>query len=152
MDDRRISEADVDGGRAVDAVERPLERGHPELAGLLGPCLHVRLVDLHDVGSGGEQIDDLVMDGAGVGQRQFGGAFVVVVLGLLGHRERPRHRDLDRTAGVGAQELDVADLYRGFRSTGPTTRGTGLGSPLRSSAVPGLSISTPESAVANRFE
>ena len=39
-----------------------------------------------------------------------------------------------------------------IRSIGPTTRGTGLGWPLRSSAVPGLSMSTPASAVANRFE
>ncbi len=39
-----------------------------------------------------------------------------------------------------------------LRLTGPTTRGTGFGWPLRSSAVPGLSISTPSSAVAKRLE
>ena len=38
------------------------------------------------------------------------------------------------------------------RRIGPVTRGTGLGWPLRSSAVPGLSMSTPSRAVANRFE
>ena len=38
------------------------------------------------------------------------------------------------------------------RRIGPVTRGTGFGCPLRSSAVPGLSMSTPSSAVANRLE
>src|SRR3954469_2304475 len=38
------------------------------------------------------------------------------------------------------------------RRIGPTTRGTGFGWPLRSSAVPGLSTSTPSSAVAKRYE
>ena len=34
----------------------------------------------------------------------------------------------------------------------PTTRGTGFGCPERSSALPGLSMSTPSSAVAKRLE
>src|SRR5437667_1377191 len=38
------------------------------------------------------------------------------------------------------------------RSIFPVMRGTGFGWPERSSAVPGLSRSTPSSAVANRFE
>jgi len=38
------------------------------------------------------------------------------------------------------------------RRIGPVTRGTGFGWPLRSSAVPGLSTSTPSSAVANLLE
>ena len=38
------------------------------------------------------------------------------------------------------------------RLIGPVTRGTGTGSPLRSSAVPWLSRSTPSSAVAKRLE
>ena len=38
------------------------------------------------------------------------------------------------------------------RRIGPVTRGTGFGDPLRSSAVPGWSMSTPSSAVANRLE
>ena len=36
----------------------------------------------------------------------------MVVLGLLRHRERPRHGDLDAALGHGAQELHVADLDR----------------------------------------
>jgi hypothetical protein len=39
-----------------------------------------------------------------------------------------------------------------LRRTLPATRGTGLGWPERSSAVPGLSMSTPSSAVAKRLE
>src|SRR5258708_2389226 len=38
-----------------------------------------------------------------------------------------------------------------LRRIRPTMRGTGFGCPERSSAVPGLSRSTPSSAVANRF-
>jgi hypothetical protein len=38
------------------------------------------------------------------------------------------------------------------RRIGPTTRGTGFSWPVRSSATPGLSRSTPSSAVAKRFE
>jgi hypothetical protein len=55
-------------------------------------------------------------------------------------------------AGVLAQELHVAHLHRVAALISPTTRGTGTGSPLRSSAVPLLSMSTPSSAVAKRFE
>ena len=76
----------------VDAVERAVERREPVLARLLGPRLHVGLVDLHDVGAGGEEVVDLVVDGAGVGQRELGVRLVVVVLGLLRHRERARAR------------------------------------------------------------
>src|SRR4029079_16514632 len=39
-----------------------------------------------------------------------------------------------------------------LRRTFPVTRGTGIGLPLRLSAEPGFSVSTPSSAVANRFE
>jgi len=39
-----------------------------------------------------------------------------------------------------------------LRRTFPVTRGTGLGWPERSSAMPGLSMSTPSSAVAKRLE
>ena len=38
------------------------------------------------------------------------------------------------------------------RRIGPVIRGTGFGCPLRPSSVPGLSMSTPSSAVANRLE
>ena len=61
MNDRRVAEADMHGGRALDAFERAVQRLQPILARLIGPGLHVRLIDLHDVGAGGEQILDLLV-------------------------------------------------------------------------------------------
>ena len=52
---------------------------------------------------------------------------------------------------AGVHQVDILKIGRS-RLIGPATRGTGLGWPVRSSAVPGLSISTPESAVAIRLE
>ena len=59
VDDRGVAEADVHDGRADHAVERPVERLQPELPGRLRARLHVRLVDLDDVGAGREQVLDL---------------------------------------------------------------------------------------------
>ena len=73
----------VDGGHAV-VSRRP------------GSRLEVRLVDLHDVGPGGEEVGDLGGDGIGERHRHVLVAGVVVVLGLLGHREGTGDRDLDR--------------------------------------------------------
>ena len=55
---------------------------------------------------------DLGVDGGGVGERALRVVLVVVVLGLLGHRERARHGDLGPAVGVGLQELEVAHLHR----------------------------------------
>ena len=126
--------------------------GTPYLRGLVRPGLQVGLVELDDVGPGREQVLDLLVDRLGVAEGRLLGARVVVVLGLLGHGERARHGDLDGPAGVRAQELQVSVSTAWRRRIGPTIRGTGFGCPLRSSAVPGLSMSTPSSAVANRLE
>jgi hypothetical protein len=67
-----VAEADVDGGRAGVAVERGGERLAAVLARLLGPRLHVRLVDLDDVGAGREQVADLGVDRGGVVERELG--------------------------------------------------------------------------------
>ena len=64
VDQRRVPEADVDSDRPVDAGDRLVERLDAELPRGLRPRLHVGLVDLDDVGAGGEQVDDLVADGA----------------------------------------------------------------------------------------
>ena len=53
-----------------------------------------------------------VVDGLGVGEREAPLIGVVVVLSLLGHRERTRNRDLDRAIRDRAEELDVANLDR----------------------------------------
>ena len=61
--DGGIAEAQMYRDRAGDAIERAVERGKPMLARLVGVLLHPRLVDLHDVGAGREQILDLGVDG-----------------------------------------------------------------------------------------
>src|SRR5262245_63899149 len=52
VDDRRVAEADVQRRRADDSFEGTVERTEPEVAGILGACMHVRLVDVHGVGPG----------------------------------------------------------------------------------------------------
>ena len=95
----------------VDAVEGPRQGRDPELSCPLRSGLHVRLVDLDDVGACREEVGDLVVDGARIRQSELGVRFVEVVLGLLRHRERARDGHLDRLRGVRAQELDVAHLH-----------------------------------------
>ena len=56
--------------RAGDAVEGALHRRHTELPRLLRPRLHVGLVDLHDIGAGGEEVADLLIDRRGIVERQ----------------------------------------------------------------------------------
>ena len=74
--------------------------------------LHPRLVDLHHVGAGREQILDLGVDGGGVIHRHRFLVSVVVVLRLLAHGERAGHRRLDAAVGIGAQHFQVAHLDR----------------------------------------
>ena len=65
------------------AVEGVVERPKPVLGGPLGPRLHVRLVDLHDVGAGGKEVADLPVHRGRVVHRGLFLARIVVVLGLL---------------------------------------------------------------------
>jgi hypothetical protein len=119
---------------------------------LVGMLLHPRLVDLHDVGAGGEQILDLGIDGGGVVQRDGFLVLVVIVLRLLAHGERARHRRLDRRSVLARSTLRSRSSTACLRRIGPTTRGTGIGLPLRLMVVPGFSASMPSSAVAKRLE
>ena len=111
-DEERVAEADVQGGGALDALERALQRLDAELARLLGAGLHPRLVELDDVRAGGEQVEDLGAHDVGEGRRDRPRVAVVVVLGLHRHRERAGDRDLDLVVGVRAQELGVAHQDR----------------------------------------
>ena len=148
MDDRGVPEADVDGGRTGDAVERGVERREAVLAGRLGPRLHVRLIDLDQVGTGRVQVLDLGVDRGGVRHRRRLEVGIVVVLRLLRHGERAGHGHLDRVVGVRLKKSTSRTPTGSGRTIGPAIRGTGLGWPLRSRAVPGLSMSTPSRAVA----
>ncbi len=152
VDDRGIAEADVQRGRAGDAVERALDRGDAEFARLVGPGLHVGLVDLHDVGAGGEEILDLLVDRGGVVERHRGLALVEIVLRLLRHGEGARHGDLDRLVGAGFEEFQVAHP-RPARGGGscPPRAARGWDGRCGRARCPGFSRSTPSSAVAKRF-
>ena len=153
LDHGRVAEAEVQRGLALHALQRPVDRLHRVGARGLGPGLHVGLVELHDVGAGGEEVPDLLVHRFGVGH---GEAFVVRVVGvlrLLGHGEGAGQRDLDRPLRVGAQELDVLHLDGSLApDRAAETRGTGAGFPVRSMCVPIRSLSMPPSAVASRLE
>ena len=112
MDDRRVAEADMHGGHAVDALERPVQRREAIVRRRAGPRLHVGLIDLHNVGAGREQILDLRVDRLGVSKRRFGERGIEVVLRLLAHGERPGHGHLDLVVRVGAQEFEIVDFDR----------------------------------------
>src|ERR1700744_5600432 len=70
--------------------------------------LHPRLVYLDYNRTGGGTIIDHGFDGLGVGQRHRFLVLVVVVLGLLTHRKRPRHGRLDLAVGISAQNREIA--------------------------------------------
>src|SRR5882672_5608360 len=98
-------------GGSGDAFESAVERLQSELARLLRPRLHIGLVDLHDVGTCGEQIANLRVHGDRVVHRRFFLGFVVVGLRLLAHGEGTGHGHFHRLLRVGAQKLQVLDLY-----------------------------------------
>ena len=114
VDDRGVAEAEVQRRRAEPghAVERPVDHLHPVLRGLGRAGLQVRLVELDDVRSRGEQVADLLVHCFRVPEGQGLLGPVVVVLCLLRHGERPRHGDLDGPGGVRPQELQVGHLDR----------------------------------------
>ena len=67
--------------------------------------LHPRLVELHDVGAGGEQIEDFGVDRGGETERHRLRVAIEVVLRLFAHGERAGDGHLDRPIGVGAQHF-----------------------------------------------
>jgi hypothetical protein len=70
------------------------------VASFLGPRLHIGLVDLHDVCPGGKEVTDLLVYRGRVIHRRLFFVRIVVVLRLLAHRERARHRHLDHLLRV----------------------------------------------------
>ena len=107
MDDGRVPEADMHGGRSGDALQRPVQHRDPVGTRLLWPGLQIGLVELDDIRPGLEQVDRLrVAERGGLPVR------VVIVLGLLRHGERARHGDLDGPVGVRAEESQVVYLDR----------------------------------------
>src|SRR5512134_1575148 len=112
VDDVRVPEARVEHGLALDAGERPVDRLERVLPRRLGTGLEVRLVDLDDVRARRLEVVELLVDRFGIREREALAVGVVVVLGLLRHRERPGNGDLDPAIRDRAEELDVPDLDR----------------------------------------
>jgi hypothetical protein len=67
---------------------------------------------MHDVRAGIEQVAYLFIDCRRVGHGGFGVVGVIVVLCLLGHGERPRHRHFHRPVGLRLEEFQVVDFHR----------------------------------------
>src|SRR5712692_5647257 len=107
-----VAETQVYHGDSRDALERAVERLDRELAVLIGPCLHVRLVDLHNVGARREEILNLLVDGRRIVHRERLFVRIVGVLGLLAHRERSRKRDLNLASGMRAKKGQILHLDR----------------------------------------
>ena len=152
VDDRRVAEAQVHRGRPGHAVERRGQRGEAVGAGGVRAGLQVRLVDLDDVRPGRVQVADLGVDRRGVVHRRRLEVRVVVVLRLLAHGERPGHGHLHRPVGVRAQELQVAHLHRVRAADRPDDAGHRVRVPSGPAPSPGLSRSSPSSAVAKWLE
>src|SRR5438094_58232 len=112
MDQCRITEAKVNGGRPTNSIERAIQRGKAITSCLLRSRLHVRLVDLNDVRAGHKEIFYLCVDRSGVIHRKFFFVLVVVVLSLLRHRVWTGHGDSDSSIRVGAEKFHIAYFDR----------------------------------------
>jgi hypothetical protein len=98
-------------GRALDALERAVQGLETEGPRIVRAGLHVRLVDLHDVGAGAEEVPDLFVDRRRVVHRgELAAAAVVLDLRLLRHREGAGHSHLHLAVGVPLEEAQVLDL------------------------------------------
>ncbi len=91
-----------------DSLQRPVESFQAEVARLIGTRLHVRFVDLHDIGARRKQIADFRVERRRiVGGCETAAAVVVVDLRLLGHGEGTGYGHLDEPVGVLLQEPHV---------------------------------------------
>ena len=107
-----IAKADVKHSRARGAAKGAIDDRYRVVPSFVRTGLEIWLVDLHEVGARRKQVEHLVIDGRSVGHRQRRSVAVEVVLGLLRHRERAGHGDLDRVSRVRPQEADGLHLDR----------------------------------------
>jgi hypothetical protein len=112
--------------------------------------LKIRLVELDEIGAGGLEVAQLLVDDGGVGHRQARRVRVVLVLRERGQRERPGHGDLDRMIRLAAQEPRVARQYGLGACDRAHARRHTRRRPVRAIAVPGFSTSSPVSAGASQ--
>ena len=98
----------MQGGLAGDAVERAIDHLDAVLARLVGARLHVRLVDLDDVGAGAKEVLDFLIQRGCVAHRHRFLILVEIVLRLLRHGEGAGDGDFDLVGRIGAQKRHVA--------------------------------------------
>jgi len=108
----RIAKAQVHNGGPSYAFERPVDTIDRKFIGLADERLHERLIQLDDVGACPLVIVDLLVHHLRVGHQQRALVAIELVLGEPHRRERTGHRDLDRFAGQGPQDFDIAHLHR----------------------------------------
>src|SRR5262249_52540985 len=109
---RRIAEADVNRGSALNARERPIQRFDAVLLRALREALHPRLVELDHVRTRGKELLYLLVDGSSKLHRKRLAIGVVGGFRLLRHRKRARQCNLDLPISVCAQESDISNLHR----------------------------------------
>src|SRR5437016_8288554 len=86
VNEGRIAEAEMNRRRTGDALQRSIERLQAVFSGSVEARLHVRLIDLNDVGAGVEEVTNLLVHRSCVGQSRRFFARIGVVLGLARHR------------------------------------------------------------------
>ncbi len=110
MDHGGIAKTNVHGGGARDALQSAVQGLDAVLTGLFWTGLHIRFIHLNHVCAIGKQLQNFCIQGHGIvhGRLLFSG--VKIVLCLLQHGERARHRDLDLALGMGLEEEQVLQL------------------------------------------
>jgi hypothetical protein len=83
VDDGGVPKTNVDGRGTDDTLEGAIERSEAVFLRLRRARLHVWFVDLHDIGSGCEEIANLRVHGVGVCQRGVSLMVVEIILCLL---------------------------------------------------------------------
>ena len=110
MDHGGVAKTNVHSGGARDALQSAVQGLDAVLTGLFWPCLHIGFIHLNHVCAVGKQLQYLCIQGHGIvhGRLLFGG--VKIVLRLLQHGERARHRDLDLALCMGLEKKQILQL------------------------------------------
>ena len=102
-----VAEAEVDHRRPGDPFQGAIDSRDAVFSGAIGPGLQIGLVQLDEVGAGGLDVTQLLVDDGGVRHREARRVTVVLVLRQRGQRERAGYRDLDRAVRLPSQERRV---------------------------------------------
>ena len=106
-----VAVADVDGGRAGQALRRALQRLHAPVGGVLHVDVEGRLVELDDVDAVGLQRQRLLVQQLGEGHRHLH----LVAVEAVGHGvddgHRAGQRELQLARRVGARQLRLEGMH-----------------------------------------